>query len=68
VITNEYPEDAHALYIMYKGREWIVMHSVGNFHAIAVDEGKVTKKEIQKLFDYLILEGFINPPQNNHNP
>jgi hypothetical protein len=68
VITNEEPEDARALWIMFKGREWVVMHSNGSFHAYANDQKKVTKRHILNLFNYLTTEGFINqqpPPTTN---
>jgi hypothetical protein len=64
VKNNEIPEEAHALYIMFKGREWIIMHSSSGFHAIAADEYKVQKKEVNALFGYLVAEGFINNPQS----
>jgi len=68
VIANEYPEDAHALYIKYKGREWIIMHSSNSFHAISADEKEVSEQEVRNLFTYLIAEGFINDPNQNQPP
>jgi hypothetical protein len=68
VITNEEPEDARALWIMFKGREWIVMFHGDHFTAFASDDKKVTKRQLNNLFNYLKTEGFINqqPPPNNH--
>jgi hypothetical protein len=67
VITNEEPEDARALWIMFKGREWIVMFNGDYFTAFASDNKKVTKRQLNNLFNYLKTEGFINQqPPNNH--
>jgi hypothetical protein len=60
VTSNEYPEDAKALWIMFKGREWIVMHHGTSFTAFACDERQVTQKTLRNLFNYLKSEGFIS--------
>jgi len=68
VTTNEYPEDARALWIMFKGREWVVMYHGNHFTAFAGDNNEVTPKQLDSLFSYLRSEGFINengePPEN----
>jgi len=60
VTANEYPEDARALWIKFKGREWIVMHHTDHFTAFPGDSRKVTKNQLQNLFNYLKSEGFIS--------
>jgi len=67
VIANEYPEDGRALWIQFKGREFVVMYHPGKYFAYPVDNGKITKKEIQNLFRYLVKEGFINE-DDKHTP
>jgi hypothetical protein len=68
VTTNEYPEDARALWIKFKGREWVVMYHNNHFSAITDDNNDVTPKHLDNLFSYLRSEGFINdkgqPPEN----
>ena len=59
-VANETPDDAHALWIMFKGREWIVMHYTGHFQAIAGDNRRVKEEDVKNLFRYLVNEGFIN--------
>ena len=58
-VSNE-PEDASALWIMYRGREWIVLYSENSYTVFPADNRKVTKKHLDKLFSYLKSEGFIN--------
>ena len=68
MIANEYPEDARALWIEFKGREWIVLHYGTSFTAYAGDNNPVSSKEVQRLYHYLKQEGFISPddkPTNN---
>lgn len=67
VIANEYPEDARALWIQFKGREFVVMYYPGKYFAYPVDNGPITKKELQNLFRYLVKEGFINE-EDKHTP
>jgi len=71
-VNDNEPPEAHALWIMFAGREWIVMHYTGHFQAIAADNRRVRKSDIKKLFRYLVTEGFINedgtPPEHNHEP
>ena len=67
VIADEYPEDARALWIQFKGREYMVMYYPGKYFAYPVDNGKVSKKELQNLFGYLVKEGFINE-DDKHTP
>jgi hypothetical protein len=62
VIAEPPDDDAHALYIKYKGREWVIMHSGDSFHAVAADEKMVSENEVRNLFGYLVSEGFINDP------
>lgn len=68
-VNNELHPDAHALWIKFAGREWIIMHYTGHFQAIPADSRKVKQQDIKKLFRYLVNEGFINddghPPQTN---
>lgn len=52
------------MWIKYNGREWIVLHHTSGFYAVSNDEKKATEKEIQRLFHYLVEEGFINQPPN----
>ena len=54
MIANEYPEDARALWIQFKGREFVVMYHPGKYFAYPVDNGPITKKELQILFRYLV--------------
>jgi hypothetical protein len=71
-VNNEPNPDAHALWIKYAGREWIIMHHTGHFQAIPADSRKVKQQDIRRLFRYLVNEGFINeggnPPQTNQQP
>jgi hypothetical protein len=71
-VNNEPHPDAHALWIKFAGREWIIMHHTEHFQAIPADNRRVKKSDIQKLFRYLVNEGFINddgyPPQTNQQP
>lgn len=71
-MNNEPHPDAHALWIEFAGREWIIMHHTGNFQAIPADNRRVKPEDVQKLFRYLVDEGFIddngNPPQTNQQP
>jgi hypothetical protein len=60
IAENEYPEDARALWIMFKGREWVVMYHGNHFSAFPADNRKVTPKQLQNLFNYLKSEGFIS--------
>jgi len=68
VIADEYPEDARALWIKFKGREWIVMHHSNHFTAFPGDNRNVTPQQLKNLFSYLKSEGFISeddkPTQN----
>ena len=59
VTANEYPEDAKALWIMFKGREYIILHWSDHFTSYPCDNLPVTDKEIQRLYYYLKHEGFI---------
>jgi len=67
VTANEYPEDARALWIKFKGREFVVMYYPGNYFAYPVDNGSLTPQELQNLFRYLVGEGFINE-EDKHTP
>jgi hypothetical protein len=71
-VNDNEPPEAQALWIMFAGREWIVMHYKDHFQAIAADNRRVRKSDIKKLFRYLVTEGFINedgtPPEHNHEP
>jgi len=65
-VINEHP-DAKALWIVFKGREYVVMWYPNNYFAYPVDNGQIQEKEIRNLFRYLGKEGFMNdnekPPQ-----
>jgi len=63
-VTEELPDDARALWIMFQGREWIVMHYTGHFQAIAGDSREVKETEVKNLFRYLVNEGFIEEDGN----
>jgi hypothetical protein len=69
VTINEEPDEARALWIMFKGREWVVMYHGDHFTAFPGDNKKVTKRHLDNLFNYLKTEGFINhqnqPPTTN---
>jgi hypothetical protein len=67
VTANEYPEDAKALWIQFKGREFVVMYHPGKYFAYPVDDKPIKKKELQILFSYLVQEGFINQ-DDKHTP
>jgi len=71
-VNDNEPPEAQALWIMFAGREWIVMHYKDHFQAIAADNRRVRKSDIKKLFRYLVTEGFINEDgdttQTNHEP
>jgi hypothetical protein len=68
IANNEYPEDAKALWIMFKGREYIILHWSDHFTGYPCDNLPCTKKETQRLYRYLKQEGFISDsdkPTNN---
>jgi len=69
--VSDEPEDASALWIMYMGREWIVLYNEQCYTAFPADNRTVTKKHLDKLFSYLKSEGFIDernkPKHNNDN-
>jgi hypothetical protein len=71
-VNSESHPDAHALWIKFAGREWIIMHHTGHFQAIPADSKNVKPSDVKKLFRYLVNEGFINddgnPPQTNQQP
>jgi len=67
VTVNEYPEDARALYIQFKGREWVVMYYPGHYFAYPLDNKPATPNQLQNLFGYLVQEGFINQ-DDKHTP
>ena len=59
-VTNEPNPDDRALYIQFKGREWIVLYSKNNFLATPADHRRVKEQEVRNLFQYLTNEGFID--------
>jgi hypothetical protein len=59
--NDEIPEDAHAMWIQYKGREWVVLHHGSAFTAYPGDNNPVHAKEVKGLYNYLKHEGFISP-------
>jgi len=71
-VNNESHPDAHALWIQFAGREWIIMHHKNHFQAIPADNRRVKELDVKKLYRYLCNEGFIdddgNPPQTNQQP
>jgi len=66
--ANVNPEDASALWILFRGREWIVLHNEHHYTAFPADNRRATKAQADKLFSYLKSEGFIdekNQPNKN---
>lgn len=63
------PDDARAMWIMFQGREWVVMWNGKHYTAFAGDNRRVTPKQLDKLFYYLKSEGFIEnqEPNNQHH-
>jgi hypothetical protein len=55
-------EDAYALAITYRGRDWIVLFTgSGQFTAFPADHRKSNIHQARKVMEYLKVEGFINP-------
>jgi len=59
-VTSEDDDDSRALWILFKGREWIVLWKDSSFMATPGDNRKVEESEVKNLFRYLNDEGFIN--------
>jgi len=56
-VTNDNYD--RALYIQFKRREWVVIWREGSFMATPADNRRVKPQEVQNLFRYLTVEGFI---------
>ena len=57
--------EGYALAITYMGRDWIVLYKdAGNFTAFPADQRKSNIHQARKVMKYLIVEGFINPENN----
>jgi len=68
IANDEMPDDCRALWIKFKGREWIILHYGSAFTAYPGDNNPVDAKEIKRLYRYLRQEGFISDqdkPTNN---
>ena len=59
------PEEGYALFITYRGRDWIVLYKdEGNFTAFPADHKQSNSNQARKVMEYLINEGFIDPKDN----
>jgi len=54
------PDEAHALWIMYRGREWVCLWNDSGFTLFPGDTRGATKQHADQVFKYLHEEGFIN--------
>lgn len=58
-LNNE--EDGYALYIKFRGRDWIIIYKgIGDFVAVPADQKQTKKQEAENVINYIIKEGFID--------
>ena len=59
IANDEMPDDCRAMWIQFKGREWIIFHYGTTFTAYPSDNNPTDSKEVQRLYKYMRQEGFI---------
>ena len=59
------PEEGYALFITYRGRDWIVLYKDnGNSTTFPADHKQSNIHQAKKVMEYLLKEGFISPNED----